>query len=107
MEIIVHRIRLHRGVDPARFEAWVREVDYATCPELPSVTAFSVQRAGAEAPSLFFEVIQVTSREDFERDMAGPAFGRLVADFERLASVVEEFAGERVEPGYTAELTVG
>lgn len=107
MEIIVHRIRLHRGVDPARFEAWVREVDYATCPELPSVTGFSVQRADAEAPFLFFEVIQVTSREAFERDMATPAFGRLVADFEQMASVVEEFSGERIEPGYTAAVAVG
>jgi len=107
MDIIVHRIRLHHGVDPARFEAWVREVDYATCPELPSVTAFSVQRADAEAPFLFFEIIQVTSREDFERDMASPAFGRLVADFEEMASVVEEFTGTRLEPGYTTALTVG
>lgn len=107
MDIIVHRIRLHRGVDPARFEAWVRDVDYATCPELPSVLAFSVQRADAEAPFVFFEIIQVSSREEFERDMRTPAFGRLVADFEQMASVVEEFAGERVEPGYTAAVSVG
>lgn len=107
MDVIVHRIRLNPGVDPARFEAWVREVDYATCPELPSVTAFSVQRAEAAAPFLFFEVIHVTSREDFERDMKSAAFGRLVADFEQLASVVEELSGERVEPGYTAGVAIG
>lgn len=106
MDIIVHRIRLHDGADPARFEAWVRDVDYATCPELPSVLAFSVQRADAGASFDFFEIIQVTSREEFERDMGTPAFAGLVADFEQMASVVEEFAGSRVEPGYNAAVPV-
>jgi REDY-like protein HapK len=106
MDIIVHRIRLHDGADPARFEAWVRDVDYATCPELPSVLAFSVQRADAGASFDFFEIIQVTSREEFERDMGTQAFAGLVADFEQMASVVEEFAGSRVEPGYTAAVPV-
>jgi len=58
--------------------------------------------SGTGAPSEFFEVIQVTSNEDFARDMKTPVFGRLVADFERMASVVEELSGSRVEPGYTA-----
>lgn len=107
MEIIVHRIRLHADVDPARFESWVRDVDYATCPELPSVTAFSVQRADTEAPFQYFEIIQVTGREDFERDMKTAAFRRLEGDFEQMASVVEEFAGERLGSGYTAAVVAG
>lgn len=104
MDVIIHRIRLHQGVDPARFESWVRNVDYATCPRLPSVTRFSVQRAatGASAPFHYFEIIEVTAREDFERDAGTPTFQRLVDDFERMAAVVDELAGERVEPGYAA-----
>jgi hypothetical protein len=110
MAIIAHRIRLHDGVEPARFEAWVRDVDYATCPELPSVVAFSVHRVleGADAengvaaggPIHFFEIIEVSSREAFERDMQTEPFHRLVTDFDEMASVVDEVAGERVEPGY-------
>lgn len=108
MAVIVHRIRLHDGVDPARFEAWVRDVDYATCPELPSVMAFSVQRVlndadgtdTADDADLFFEIIEVSSREAFERDSRTEAFQRLVTDFDKMASVVDEFAGVRVGPGY-------
>lgn len=110
MAIIVHRIRLRDGVEPARFEAWVRNVDYAACPELPSVVAFSVQRVlqGAEAepgvaaggPIHYFELIEVSSREAFERDMQTEPFRRLTTDFDEMASVIDEVVGERVEPGY-------
>lgn len=102
MAIIVHRIRLHEGVDPARFEAWVRDVDYTTCPELPSVESFSVQRVVAGTGDLFhfFEIIQVTSREEFERDMHGEPFRRLVLEFDKVATVVDEVIGERVGEGY-------
>ncbi|WP_338896095.1 RedY protein [Streptomyces sp. TG1A-60] len=113
MAIIVHRIRLHDGVEPARFETWVRDVDYATCPELPSVVSFSVQRVVEEScadagPAVggesfhFFEVIEVTSREAFERDMRSAQFHKLVAEFGQMAKVVDEMAGERVGRGYTA-----
>ncbi|MET9416212.1 RedY protein [Streptomyces klenkii] len=104
MDLIVHRIRLRPGVTPGRFETWVRETDYATCPELPSVLSFSVQRVSGDpsAPVHFFEVIGVRSRAEFERDTTGGAFARLVADFEKMAEVVDELAGVRVEPGYRA-----
>ncbi|MGW2596945.1 RedY protein [Streptomyces klenkii] len=104
MDLIVHRIRLRPGITPGRFEKWVRETDYATCPELPSVLSFSVQRVSGDpsAPVHFFEVIGVRSRAEFERDTAGSAFARLVADFGEMAEVVDELAGVRVEPGYRA-----
>lgn len=104
MDVIIHRIRLRDGVDPVRFEAWVRQVDYATCPELASLRRFSVQRAATDrsAPFHYFEIIEVTSRDEFERDEKTPAFQRLVDDFEQLAAVVDEMAGERIEPGYAA-----
>ncbi|MGK5631506.1 RedY protein [Streptomyces sp. URMC 123] len=105
METIVHRIRLNPGVPPERFERWVRDVDYATCPELPSVRAFRVLRVPDRPPAgcHYIEVIEVTSQADFARDMLTPPFRRLVADFEQLASVVDELSGERVGEGYTAD----
>ncbi|MET9860328.1 RedY protein [Streptomyces smyrnaeus] len=104
MNVIVHRIRLRDGVDPAAFERWVRETDYATCPLLPSVLSFTVQRVTDDSSTQFdyFEVISVRSRAEFRRDMEGDTFQGLAAEFEKLATVVDELVGERVEPGYPA-----
>lgn len=101
--IVVHKIRLRPGVNPSHFEAWVRDRDYATCPELLSLKRFSVQRASSPSGgSHYFEVIEVTSWEAFERDMQTPAFGRLVREFTELAEVVDETTGQLIEPGYSA-----
>lgn len=115
MTIIVHRIQLHDGVEPERFENWVRDVDYATCPELPSLVAFGVQRVVATPPEPsaseagpvgidgrlhYFEIIEVTSVQEFEGDMESPQFQRLVAEFEQMAKVVDEVTGERIGDGY-------
>ncbi|MFJ9538348.1 RedY protein [Streptomyces sp. NPDC101225] len=104
MAIIVHRIRLHDGVPPERFEKWVRDVDYAACPELPSVLAFGVQRVvdAAGGPG-YFEIIEVTGREEFERDMESTRFQQLVAQFDQMAKVVDEVTGERIGDGYRVQ----
>lgn len=104
MHVIVHGIKLHEGVEPAHFEAWVREYDYGACPQLPSVNAFTVHRVSEErgAPVHFFEVIWATSQEAFSRDMETAVFQELSSGFAKLASVVDEVAGEPIEPGYLA-----
>lgn len=103
MVTIVHKIRLKAGIDHERFERWVREVDYAACPEIPSAHGFAVHRASTDprAAYHYFEVIRIVDLRAFERDMATPHFQRLVADFDQMAEVVEEIAGEKLEPGYT------
>ena len=102
MTTIVHRIRLRPGASAEQFERWVRESDYATCPALPSLCAFAVHRVSTapDAPFHYFEIISVTSPEDFAQDMTLPAFGRLVEAFERMAEVVDEISGTRIEPGF-------
>ncbi|MEU2281091.1 RedY protein [Streptomyces sp. NPDC013178] len=104
MPLIIHRIRLRAQTDPARFEDWVRHVDYAACPELPSVLSFSVQRVSADpqAPFHYVEVVEVRSRVDFERDMGSEVFRGLAADFGTMAEVVDEVVGDRVGSGYRA-----
>lgn len=102
MKVIVHRIRLKPGVSPETFERWVKERDYATCPDLPSLSQFAVHRVST-APSAafhYFEVICVASMEALERDMATPHFHALVEAFEKMASVVDEISGDRIEPGF-------
>lgn len=100
MEVIVHLIRLHPGIEPERFESWVCEVDYATCPELPSVCSFSVQRCAGADLSQYFEVIAVRSLAEFERDMATAAFAELERAFDTMASVVGTLSGTRLGAGY-------
>jgi hypothetical protein len=102
MITIVHKIRLKPGVDHERFERWVREVDYAACPDLPSAYGFSVHRASTEPRAAFhyFEVIRIANLEAFERDMATSLFQSLVTAFDQMAEVVEEITGTKLEPGY-------
>lgn len=103
MITIVHKIRLKPGVDHERFERWVREVDYAACPDLPSAYGFAVHRASTEprAAYHYFEVIKIADVAAFERDMATPLFQSLVTAFDQMAEVVEEITGTKLEPGYT------
>lgn len=104
MDVIIHTIRLQPGVDPTQFETWVREVDYASCPQLPSVVTFDVHRVTADPSAAvhFVEIIGVRDRKSFAQDMETAVFHGLATDFERLATVVGELAGERIEPGYAA-----
>ncbi|EST35938.1 hypothetical protein N566_16990 [Streptomycetaceae bacterium MP113-05] len=102
MKTIIHRIRLHEGVSAARFEEWVREVDYAACPGLPSVEAFGVHRVPEEvgASHQYVEIISVESLEAFERDMKTAAFHALEVEFDTMAEVVDETTVTLIEPGY-------
>ncbi|HXR72250.1 hypothetical protein [Actinocrinis sp.] len=104
MNVIIHRIQLRPGVDPAGFETWVRECDYVACRELSSIVSFNVQRVTTDptAPVHYFEIIAVRDREQFARDMKSALFATLVDAFEQMAIVVDELSGERIEPGYRA-----
>lgn len=111
MKIIVHRIRLRDGVDPDVFEEWIRRTDYEACRQLPGIVSFSVQRMAETSVEGsgrdYFEVIAVTGGPDFDRDMSTETFRRLAEEFDVMAEVVEEWAGERIEPGYTSDRVDG
>lgn len=98
--LIIDKIRLHDPLHEADFLRWVTEVDYASCPDLPSVQRFEVVRAAPGAGFDFFEIIHVESMDAFERDMQSPVFAALVARFTQMASVVESFHGAAVPPGF-------
>lgn len=109
MKTIVHKIRLKDSVDREQFERWVREFDYAACPDLPSVSFFGVHAVSnpAQAGCHYFEVIGIENHRDFEADMKTPLFGSLVARFSQMADVVDEVEGELVEPGYRYSVRTG
>lgn len=100
MLTIIDHIRLKHPDHRAAFVKWVREVDYAACRDLPSVLRFEMHEAAGNAEFDFFEIILVSSREAFERDMKLPLFDRLQARFSEMASVVRQIAGAPVPPGY-------
>lgn len=70
---------LKAGVDPAEYEAWVRERDYALVRTLPNYVSYKVHRirkpvAGAEDSGWqYIERIEVRSLEQHDRDLASPA----------------------------------
>jgi len=70
---------LKQGVDPAEYEAWVRERDYALVRSLPNYVSYKVHRIrkpvlGAEdAGWQYVERIEVKSLEQHDRDLASPA----------------------------------
>ncbi|KZL24603.1 MULTISPECIES: hypothetical protein [unclassified Pseudovibrio] len=103
MKLIVHKIRLLDQSLATRFEDWVINTDYPTCPKLPSVVGFSVQRADPGLDFDYYEVITVTSQNEFEKDMATKGFMALVEMFSEMAEVVEEIAGTRLGDGYRRE----
>lgn len=53
-------------------------------------------------PGEYFEIIVIHSEAEFDRDMRSPVFQGLEHAFEELAAVVDDLAGERIEPGYRA-----
>ncbi len=106
MKTIVHKIKLRDSSKGDIFEDWVTNSDYATCPEFPSLLSFDVQKVSArvDAPFHYFEIIRVSSKEAFEKDMESVAFKRLIQTFSDMAVIVEEIEGSQVGKGYLAGL---
>jgi hypothetical protein len=104
METIIHKIRLLDGSKAEDFEDWVQKYDYTACPQLKSLLSFDVHRVpdSAEEQFHFFEVIKVSSREEFEQDMNTATFAGLVDAFSKMAEVVEEMEGTRIGTGFRA-----
>ncbi|MCA6115138.1 hypothetical protein J6524_09490 [Bradyrhizobium sp. WSM 1738] len=70
---------LKPGVDPAEYEAWVRERDYALVRSLDNYVSYKVHRIrrpiqGAESSTWqYIERIEVKSLEQHDKDLASPA----------------------------------
>ncbi|KRR07953.1 hypothetical protein CQ12_25490 [Bradyrhizobium jicamae] len=70
---------LKAGVDPAEYETWVRERDYALVRSLENFVSYKVHRIrppiqGAENSGWqYVERIEVKSLEQHDKDLASPA----------------------------------
>lgn len=100
MRIIV-LFNLKSGVDPATYEAWVRETDYPGTRALPSVTGFTTFRTkgrlgGGDAPYQYVEVIDTVGMDPFMADVGTDAVRRLAAQFREFADDPQFIVAEAV-----------
>lgn len=89
MKIVV-LFNLKQGIDPADYEAWVRNTDYPGTRALPSVEGFTTYRTrgtlgGGEAPYQYVETIDIVGMDPFMADVGTDAVQRLAAQFREFA----------------------
>jgi hypothetical protein len=78
--------KLKPGADAQAYENWVREYDYPTgaakAKSLKFYRAYRVkEESKAALPYDYVEHIDITSKEDYEHDMAQPWFKELIAQW--------------------------
>ena len=87
--------RLAEDVDGADYERWVRDVDYPKARAIPAIRSYEVVRLDGplrddDIPYDYVEVVEVTSLDDYRRDLAElPGRDEFVAE-------LRSFIGEAV-----------
>jgi len=90
MRIIVP-FNLKAGTDVAEYEEWAKTKDVPTASALPSVNSFTVHKATGlfgskdKAPYEYFEIIDITSMDDFIADVSNEDFQAAAAPFQDYA----------------------
>ena len=91
MRIIVP-FNLKPGTDVAEYEEWAKTKDVPTASARPSVTSFTVHKATGlfgdpetPPPYAYFEVLDITTMEDFIADVSNPEFQEAAAPFQVYA----------------------
>jgi hypothetical protein len=75
MPTVFFLARLRQGIEPAAYEQWVRNFDYPTARSIPSIVSYKTHRISgpfrqAGVPYDYIEVVEVTSIDDYRRDLA-------------------------------------
>jgi hypothetical protein len=89
--------KIRDGADREQYEQWVKEVDYPACQRffksIKSYTAFRVRDLTKNSPYDYIEHIDLTSREDYEKDMEKPEFKKLISEWSRyIESAIVAYA---------------
>ncbi len=91
MRIIVP-FNLKPGTEVAEYEEWAKAKDVPTASALPSVKSFTVHKAtelfgdpDTKPPFAYFEVLDITSLEEFAADVSDPEFQAQAAPFQDYA----------------------
>ena len=83
MPAVFFLTKLKKGADIQAYEKWVTEYDYPTCKKffksVKSYTAYEVNEDSKEvSPYDFIEHIELTSVEDYQRELEMPEFKELL-----------------------------
>ncbi len=91
---LIALFNLKPGIRESDYEAWARGTDIPTVRALGSIGGFSVHRVTgvlgppAPAPYRYVEIIDITDRDGFMRDVATAAMQEIAAEFQAMADVV-------------------
>jgi len=96
---VLYLFALRPGADPSEYEAWAASVDLPTLRSLRSVRSYRILRTRrsdipAAVTAAYIEILDVTSADDFHRDMAAPALAEVAATFTRFASTPTLLVGD-------------
>ena len=88
MEAVFFLNRFRQGADQGAYEKWVKDVDYPTCKKhfksIISYTAFKVkEESKKDSPYEYIEHLDLTSKQDYEKDMQKPEAKRLMEEWSR------------------------
>lgn len=88
---IVVLFNLKPGVDVAEYESWAAGRDAPTVRSLPSIARFDVAAmtgllmGDGTPPYQYVEIIDVADMDQFGRDIATEAMGKIAAEFQSFA----------------------
>jgi uncharacterized protein (TIGR02118 family) len=99
---MAHRVfflnKLHEGVDPADYEAWVERTDYPVARAHPAVQRYEVTRLAETldggSPSVdYLEVLEVTSISEYRQALDTPEFKQLLEEWATYVASSEAVHG--------------
>lgn len=102
MPVVFFLQRLKPGVKAEDYEQWVREFDYPTARNLPSIISYRNYRLRgplrkADVHYDYLEVIEITDREAYRRDLEGPGAAELRRQIVNYLQPSDNFWAELIE----------
>ena len=109
MATVFFLTKLKDGADREAYEKWVQEYDYPTCRKhFKSITFYKAYKVNEtskpDSPYDFIEHIDMTSMEEYQREMETPEFQELLRqwgeyiDGESARVVYADSIGDGIEP---------
>jgi hypothetical protein len=100
---VTHRVfflnKLRPGVDPADYEAWIRDTDYPVARASSAIRSYDVTRIegtldGTGTPSVqYLEVIEVTDIDEYRAVGGTPEFVKLLQEWATFVELDEALHG--------------
>jgi REDY-like protein HapK len=93
--IVFFMNRLKEGVDPKKYERWVREFDYAQTRKMKSVDRYRVSRVGrsikGRRPYDYVELVEINDPDLYEKELRGPVGRRIISQWRTFVRSSDAF----------------